>query len=327
MAHPLQEKAVEYLNLIVAAAGLDSNDLGVTWGVTVCTDTKSVLRVNVSNRYLADVIFSKSLPDGLALMCVIGEPQILGPKSMRVHNGFKNIKDSTVLTCNLGKDSNSLISENLVKSALLAHAQTSVRNLPNPNWHNPLTASLIEKPSVNPSDTSPTTLFSETKDPNSKIVKHVSQMLFLISNDDNLDQTEEDFLVEDFNKVALDLCDSMSIKVIEVGAEGFKVSIKLVCPASESGGSIIKIGNPSSAEIAEAQIQEHMAMMLFSFFSDPDESNDQKNEFVGDANEIAQILFDSMNIVVIKIQDDSTITTSLRLVDPIKFFEDIADKT
>ena len=31
MAHPLKEKAIEYLNLIVTAANLNLNDIGVTW--------------------------------------------------------------------------------------------------------------------------------------------------------------------------------------------------------------------------------------------------------------------------------------------------------
>jgi hypothetical protein len=66
-----------------------------------------------------------------------------------------------------------------------------------------------------------------------------------------------------------------------------------------------------------------MAMMLFSFFCDPDESDEQKNEAVDDANEIAQILFESMNVVVTKIQNDSTFTVSLQLVDPLKFVDDI----
>ncbi len=104
LAHPLKEKAIEYLNLIVSAARLELSELGISWGVTVCTDPKSVLRVNVSNRYLADVIFSKDRPEGLALMCVIGEPQILGPRSMRIRKGFDVVKDSKILICTLGTD-------------------------------------------------------------------------------------------------------------------------------------------------------------------------------------------------------------------------------
>lgn len=145
MKHPLKEKAVEYLNLIVTAANLDLDDLGVTWGVTLCVDAKSVLRVNVSNRYLADVIYSKAKPDGVALMCVIGKPPIAGPRSMHVHNGFHTIKNSTILTCDLGGDSTSLISEIAVKNALKAHANTQVRKIPNPKWHNPHSESLIKQ--------------------------------------------------------------------------------------------------------------------------------------------------------------------------------------
>ena len=323
LAHPLKEKAIEYLNLIVSSARLELNDLGITWGVTVCTDSKSVLRVNVSNRYLADVISSMDRPEGLALMCVIGEPQILGPRSMRIRKGFDVVKDSKILTCTLGTDSTRLLSESRVRSALLAHARTSERNLPNPNWHNPLTTELIDTANASHPENSPTTLFSDTKDPNSKIVKHIAQMLFLISYDDTLSQDEEDRLIEDLNQVALDLCDSMTIKVIDVDANDIKISIELVSPISEPSSSAISDESRSSVEIAETKIREHMAMMLFSFFCDPDESDEQKNEAVDDANEIAQILFESMNVVVTKIQNDSTFTVSLQLVDPLKFVDDI----
>jgi len=323
LAHPLKEKAIEYLNLIVSAARLEPNDLGISWGVTVCTDSKSVLRVNVSNRYLADVISSKDRPKGLALMCVIGEPQILGPKSMRIRKGFEAVKDSIILTCALGTDSTRLLSESRVRSALLAHARTSERKLPNSNWHNPLTIDFINTANAKLSDNSPTTRFYDTEDPNSKIIKHLSQMLFLISYDDNLSQTEEDLLIQDLIQVALDLCDSMTIKVINADANDIKISIELVSPISEPSSSAISDESQSSLEVAETKIREHMAMMLFSFFCDPDESVEQKNEAVDDANEFAQILFESMNLVVTEIENDSTFTVSLQLVDPLKFVDDI----
>lgn len=147
-------------------------------------------------------------------------------------------------------------------------------------------------------------------------------MLFLISYDDTLSQDEEDRLIEDLNQVALDLCDSMTIKVIDADANDIKISIELVSPISEPSSSAISDESRSSVEIAETKIREHMAMMLFSFFCDPDESDEQKNEAVDDANEIAQILFESMNVVVTKIQNDSTFTVSLQLVDPLKFVDD-----
>ena len=316
LAHPLKEKAIEYLNLIVSAARLELSELGISWGVTVCTDPKSVLRVNVSNRYLADVIFSKDRPEGLALMCVIGEPQILGPRSMRIRKGFDVVKDSKILICTLGTDSSRLLSESRVRSALQAHAETSARKLPNPNWHNPLTNQLINTENVRSVDASPNTLFSDTEDPNSKIIKHLAQMLFLVSYDENLSQIEEDLLIKDLYQTASDLCESMTIKIINSDADDIKISIKLIDPISNTASSTISDESSSPIAIAESQIREHMAMMLFSYFCDPDYSDDQKNEFVDDANEIAQLLFESMNIVVTKIQEDSTFMVSLQLVDP-----------
>ena len=145
--NPLKEKATQYLNLVIAAAELDVNEIGVAWGITVCTDGKSILRVNVSNRYLADVFVDKFHPKGRALMCLIDNRKIRGPKSMQMLNGFKTIKDSKIVICDLGTDSTKLISEKVVQSALKAHANSALRNLPNANWHNPLSESLISRTS------------------------------------------------------------------------------------------------------------------------------------------------------------------------------------
>ena len=325
MAHPLKEKAIAYLNLIVTAANLNLNDLGVTWGITLCVDAKSVLRVNVSNRYLADVIFSKTIPEGRALMCVIGEPQILGPESMRVHNGFKDIKDSTILTCALGEDSNRLVSDSAVRIALAAHANTFVRNLPNSNWHNPLASSLINQHNNDLIINVVTESLSESEKAYSKIIEHLAEMLLACFLDETLDQKEEDLLAKDLYEVAKDLCASMTIKVIDSQASNLTVSIKLVSPISESLNTITADESLSLEEIAESKIKEHVAMMLFAFLADPDESEEGKNDFVDDVNEISQILWESMNIVVNKIEDNERYIVSIKLIDPIKFLEGIAE--
>jgi len=327
MTHPLKEKAIAYLNLIVTAANLDLRDLGVTWGITLCVDTKSVLRVNVSNRYLADVIFSTTAPEGRALLCVIGEPQILGPKSMRVHGGFKNIKDSTILTCDLGEDSTRLVSESAVKSALIAHANTLVRNLPNDKWHNPLSASFINQRNNDLINNVATESLSESEKAYLKITEHLAEMLLVLFIDETLDQKEEDLIARDLNNVAKDLCASMTIKVIDSHASNLTVSIKLVSPISESLNTSTAGESLSPEEIAEAKIKEHVAKMLFAFFADPDESEEEKNSFVDDVNEITQILWESMNIVVNQIEDMGRYIASIKLIDPIKFLESIAEKS
>ncbi len=123
-------------------------------------------------------------------------------------------------------------------------------------------------------------------------------------------------MIKDLYQTASDLCESMTIKIINSDADDIKISIKLIDPISNTASSTISDESSSPIAIAESQIREHMAMMLFSYFCDPDYSDDQKNEFVDDANEIAQLLFESMNIVVTKIQEDSTFMVSLQLVDP-----------
>jgi len=325
MAHPLKEKAIAYLNLIVTAANLNLNDLGVTWGITLCVDAKSVLRVNVSNRYLADVIFSKTALEGRALMCVIGEPLILAPESMRIHSGFEGIKDSIILTCDLGEDSSRLLLDSRVRRALAAHANTFVKNLPNPNWHNPLASSLINQHNNDLTINVATESLSESKKAYSKIIEHIAEMLLACFLDETLDQKEEDLLAGDLNEVAKDLCASMTIEVIDSRASNLTVSIKLVSPISESLNTVIAEESLSLKEIAEAKIKEHVAMMLFAFLADPDESEEKKNDFVDDVNEISQILWESMNIVVNKIEDDDSYIASIKLIDPIKFLESIAE--
>ena len=325
MAHPLKEKAIAYLNLIVTAANLNLNDLGVTWGITLCVDAKSVLRVNVSNRYLADVIFSKAAPDGRALMCVIGEPLILGLKSMRVRSGFTAIKDSTILTCDLGEDSNRLLLDSRVRRALAAHANTFVKNLPNPNWHNPLASSLINRHNNDLTINVATESLSESEKAYSKIIEHVAEMLLACFIDTTLDQNEEDLLAEDLNELAKYLCASMTIEVIDSQASNLTVSIKLVSLISEPLITITVDESLSLEEIAEAKIKEHVAMVLFAFLTDPDASEEDKNDFVDEVNEITQILWESMNIVVNKIEDNEKYIASIKLIDPIKFLEGIAE--
>ena len=55
------------------------------------------------------------------------------------------------------------------------------------------------------------------------------------------------------------------------------------------------------------------------------ESEEEKNDFVDDVNEISQILWESMNIVVNKIEDNERYIVSIKLIDPIKFLEGIAE--
>jgi hypothetical protein len=135
-------------------------------------------------------------------MCVIGEPQILGPESMRIHSGFEGIKDSMILTCDLGEDSNRLVSDSAIRRALAAHANTSVRNLPNPNWHNPLASSLINDRNNDPVINVATESLSESEKVYSKIIEHIAEMLLACFLDETLDQKEEDLLAKDLNEIA-----------------------------------------------------------------------------------------------------------------------------
>ena len=325
--HPLKDKAVEFLNYVIAVADLDIEDLCITWGVTLCADSKSVLRVNVSNRYLADIFVSKSYPDGRALMCLIGEPQVIGPQSMRIHDGFENIENSVIITCDLGTDSSRLISEQTVQSALKAHANTSVRKLPNANWHNPLSVSLMSQDKDDQLQILVKKDLNPIEDANTQIIKHVAMMLFIFFTIEGLNQEEEDLFIDELNEAAKQLCESMSLSVTEVHENNkFITSLNLINLTSESANLVTPEDNMTSIEIAGIKIIEHMAMMLFVQFVEPDANKEEKDNFVDDVNEMAEILYASMNFEVIELRESGAFFASIQLEDVEEFFENLTDE-
>lgn len=325
--HPLKDKAVEFLNYVVIVADLDIKNVGITWGVTLCADSKSILRVNTSNRYLADVFVTKAYPEGRALMCLIGEPQVIGPQSMRVHDGFKNIENSKIVTCDLGKDSSRLISESDVQSALKAHANTFVRKLPNPNWHNPLSVTLINEDNDNQRQILIKKDLNPTEDANQKIIEHVAMMLFAFFSDEGLNQEEEDTLVGELNEAAKHICESMNLSVIEVREnEEFITSLNLINTTDESINLIEPEDNLTPTEIANIKITEHIAMMLFAQFVEPDANKEDKDSFVDEVNVMAEILYTSMNFEVIEIRENGVFFASVQLEDISEFFDDLAEE-
>ncbi len=325
--HPLRDKAVEFLNYVIVVADLDIENIGITWGITLCADSKSILRVNTSNRYLVDVFVTKAYPEGRALMCLIGEPQVIGPQSMRVHDGFKNIENSIIVTCDLGKDLSKLIAEREVQTALRAHANTFVRKLPNPNWHNPLSMTLISednddkhrllvKTDLNPSEYALT-----------KITDHVAMMLFAFFPDEGLNQEEEDIYVGELKEAAKQICESMNLSIIEVNEDKeFITSINIEGAADESLNSIAPEDNLTPTEVAVVKITEHVAMMLFSQFVEPDANKGDKDSFVDEVNVMAEILCTSMNIEVIEIHENGLFHASVQLEEISEFLDNLAEE-
>ncbi len=324
MKHPLKDRAIEFLNYVISAADLDIKNIGMTWGVTLCANSKSVLRVNVSNRYLADVFVTKSYPDGRALICLIGEPQVIGPQSMRVHDGFENIENSKIITCDLGRDLSRLISERSVQNALKAHAETFVRKLPNSKWHNPLSVALIYNDNDNQCQLLVKKDHNPIEDANKKIIKHVAMMLFIFFTIEGLNQEEEDIFIDELNEAAKHLCESMNLSVIEVRENNeFVSSLNLVNLSSESMNLAAPEDNLTPIEIATIKIIEHMAMMLFAQFVEPEANKEEKDNFVDEVNEMAEILYASMNFEVTEVRENGEILASAQLENAVEFLENL----
>jgi len=148
MESELRVECTDFLNQLIKIADLALDDIGKTWGVTVCVDKETLLRVNIANWEFARVFYNKKLTRNQAMICVIGKPKmsISLPVSMIVMKGFEAIDNQFTVWVNLGKDSRkTLANKKIAESARLAvKAVTSKRRgLPNPNWHNPLIETLI----------------------------------------------------------------------------------------------------------------------------------------------------------------------------------------
>lgn len=104
------------------------------------------------------------------------------------------------------------------------------------------------------------------------------------------DQKEEDLLANDLDEIAKDLCTSMTIEVVDSQVDNMTVSIKLVSPITESLNQFITEGSLATIDNAHAKIKDHIAMLLFAYLADPDNSEEDKNLLFDDVYEITQIL-------------------------------------
>ena len=147
--HEFKDESVEFLNQIIEYSELKFSDIGITWGVTVMPDAKTLIRVNIGNYEFVNVSQSKSGEECRVLICVKGKPRlpVLIPKSLSVRkSGFKLLVDDFAMYMTLGKDSSKMLGMENIQAAILHGAKSRMlRDLPNPNWHNPMTEKLITK--------------------------------------------------------------------------------------------------------------------------------------------------------------------------------------
>ena len=145
--------ALALVRQAIKVASLIDRDRGTSWGVTVCPDSNSLIRLNVGN--VAQLSVSKgrptrSDPDGKSyfIIAAVQEPKlgIMGsPRGLETHGGFpKWVDGSATLQGPFEVWANKLFDKKKVVQAFAAHAERAKRNFADKNWHNPLVNPLLD---------------------------------------------------------------------------------------------------------------------------------------------------------------------------------------
>lgn len=151
-SHPLRDPSLQLLSQAIEVAGLSFAEIGKTWGVTVCVDANTVIRLNVGNISQMSVFKGnrpKLDPTGtvffLYLAVVDKDLGIFGePRGLRRLNGFKDHVDQSIQLSGPFDDwHRKLFNNKRVCRAFTSHAQNALKGLPNPQWHNPLVNDLL----------------------------------------------------------------------------------------------------------------------------------------------------------------------------------------
>ncbi len=140
---------IELLKRAIEAAELTIETCGVNWGVTVCPDKDTIFRINRGNIALLDLckgVFDQSDAELFIKAAVIDSK--LGfrtPRGIDLYPGFTNRNEESLFAIGTWeKWGTRFFDDKKVARAFKAHSDDSVRNLPNPNWHNPLVSSLLK---------------------------------------------------------------------------------------------------------------------------------------------------------------------------------------
>lgn len=140
---------IELLKRAIQAAELTIETCGVNWGVTVCPDKDTIFRINRGNIALLDLCkgFLDPSDPGLLIKAAVidSELGVLTPRGIDLYQGFTNrLKESLLAVGRWEKWGTTFFDNKKIVRAFKAHSDASVRNLPNPNWHNPLVTTLLK---------------------------------------------------------------------------------------------------------------------------------------------------------------------------------------
>lgn len=149
---PLNQSCIELVKATISVADLSLSDRGRTWGVTVCPDPESLIRLNVGNVAQMSVrrnFSPKADPSGEVHFVVMAvKRSTLGPRGVPRglwnRTGFvQHVDDSIFIYGPMERWATKLLKKKRVALAVKSHVDEALRTLPDSNWHNPLVDSLL----------------------------------------------------------------------------------------------------------------------------------------------------------------------------------------
>lgn len=150
---PEGSAAIALVRKAIEVASLSDSDRGVSWGVTVCPDSDSLIRLNVGNVAQLSVRKGRKTrfdPSGemYAIVAAVVESNLGffgAPRGLETHGGFpKWVDGSATLQGPFEIWATKLFDKSKVADAFAAHASIAKRNFADKNWHNPLVNPLLD---------------------------------------------------------------------------------------------------------------------------------------------------------------------------------------
>jgi hypothetical protein len=144
--------AIALVRKAIQVASLSDSDRGVSWGVTVCPDSDSLIRLNVGNVAQLSVTKGRKTrlnPSGevYTVVAAVLESKLGffgAPRGLETHGGFpKWVDGSATLQGSFEIWATKLFNKSKVAQAFAAHAEIAKRNFADKNWHNPLVDQLL----------------------------------------------------------------------------------------------------------------------------------------------------------------------------------------
>jgi len=148
----LRHEAIDFVRAAIAAAGLAESERGVTWGVTVCPDNETIIRLNVGNIAQLSVRYgrvAKKDPAGSReRIAVAVRKRALGwmgiPGSLSDQEGFPDwVDDSIILRGYFDQWASRFFKKKRLALAFAEHVREAHKKMPDANWHNPLVDALL----------------------------------------------------------------------------------------------------------------------------------------------------------------------------------------